>query len=235
MAALWDDPRIARGMKVQLAARRKRIADGDKLLGWKVGFGAPAAMEKFQIAAPLVGYLMQSGHVSSGASVSLKGWTKPAAEPEIAIRMGHDLPAGGDLAAATRAIASLSPAIELADIDLPFDDPEAILKGNIFQRHVVLGPSDQARAGSSTAGLVGVLSGDGREIARTTDPEAMTGKLAVIVRHVADLLGAFGERLAAGEIIIAGSVTPPLIVDPAAAELAFALDPIGRISVNFTR
>jgi 2-keto-4-pentenoate hydratase len=222
-------------MKDQLAARRKRIAAGDKPLGWKVGFGAPAAMEKFKIAAPLVGYLMQSGRVVSGGSVSLSGWTKPAVEPEIAIRMGHDLPAGGDIAAATQAIASLSPAIELADVDLPFDDPEAILKGNIFQRHVVLGPTDLARMGSGTAGLVGALSGDGREIARTTDPEAMTGKLVVIVRHVADLLGAFGERLAAGDIIIAGSVTPPLIVDPAAAGVAFALDPIGRISVNFSR
>jgi 2-keto-4-pentenoate hydratase len=231
----WDDPRIMRGMAAQLDARRKRIADGDKPLGWKVGFGAPAIMEKFRITAPLVGYLMQSGRVSSGDSVSLNGWTKPAAEPEIAVRIGRDLSAGGDLAAATRAITALSPAIELADVDLPFEDPEAILKQNIFQRHVVLGPPEFARDGSSTAGLAGTLFSDGKEIGHTDDPEALTGKLAVIVRHVADLLGACGEKLSAGDIIIAGSVTPPLIVDAAAQSVAFQLDPIGRISVNFTR
>ena len=235
MAAPWDDPRIARGMTVQLDARCKRIANGDKPLGWKVGFGAPAIMEKFRITSPLVGYLMQSGRVSSGNAVSLKGWTRPAAEPEIAVRIGRGLPASGDLAAAAGAIAALSPAIELADVDLPFEDPEAILKGNIFQRHVVLGPPEFIRAGSSTAGLTGILMSNDKEIARTTDPEALTGKLAVIVRHVADLLGAFGEGLAAGDIVIAGSVTPPLIVDAGAADVGFQLDPIGRISVNFTR
>jgi len=233
VAALWNDPRIARSMPLQLAARRKRIADGDRPLGWKVGFGAPAAMEKFRITAPLVGYLMQSGRVLSGDSVSLRGWTKPAAEPEIAITMGRDLPAGGDLAAASQAIASLSPAIELADVDLPFDDPEAIIKGNIFQRRVVLGT--HTRSGASVQGLSGIFSSNGKEIGRTTDPEAMTGKLPVIVRHVADLLGAFGERLTAGDIIIAGSVVPPLIVDTMTTGLSFQLDPVGDVTVNFTR
>ena len=39
---LWDDPRIVRGMRAQLEMRRKRLDGGDKALGWKVGFGAPA-------------------------------------------------------------------------------------------------------------------------------------------------------------------------------------------------
>ena len=54
----WEDPRIARGMKLQLAKRRERIAAGEKPLGWKMGFGAPAAMAKLNISAPLIGYLM---------------------------------------------------------------------------------------------------------------------------------------------------------------------------------
>jgi len=54
------------------------------------------------------------------------------------------------------------------------------------------------------------------------------------VRHVADGLAAFGERLRAGEIIITGSVVPPLIIEPDENELAFALDPVGAVSVRFT-
>src|SRR3954469_7064264 len=109
--APWDDSRIVSGMQAQLAARRVRITAGDAPLGWKVGFGAPAAMQKFNITAPLVGYLMQSGQRASGAQVSLKGWTKPIAEPEIAVIVGHDVPAGGDRAAAGAAIAAFAPAI----------------------------------------------------------------------------------------------------------------------------
>jgi 2-keto-4-pentenoate hydratase len=230
-----SDPRIVRGMEAQLARRRARLATGDSSLGWKVGFGAPAAMEKFHITAPLVGYLLKSGELASGATASLKGWVKPVAEPEIAVIIAHDLPAGGDRAAAAAAIAAFAPAIELADADLPFDDPEAILRGNIFQRHVVLGTQDASRAGGKTSGLTGRIVRRGVETARTTDPEALTGNIVGIVRHVADLLGAFGERLAAGEIIIGGSVVPPLLIEADETNIVFELDPVGSVSVAFAR
>jgi 2-keto-4-pentenoate hydratase len=233
--AAWDDPRIERGMRQQLAARRARIARGEAPLGWKVGFGAPAAMEKLGIAAPLVGYLMRGGLIASGGSASLKGWVKPVAEPEIAVHIGRDLAGGGDRAAAAAAIAALGPAIELADADLPFEDPEAILRRNIFQRHVVLGAADASRAGGNTVGLTARVFRRDAEVARTSDPEAATGKVVDIVRHVADVLAAFGEKLSAGDILIAGSVVPPLLVEADEAGVAHELDPIGRISVAFTR
>jgi 2-keto-4-pentenoate hydratase len=220
-------------MEVQLAARRQRIAAGDKPLGWKVGFGSPAALQMLGLKAPLVGYLMQSGRLTSGGQVSFKGWTKPAAEPEIAITIARDVEPGGDRAAAVDAILSLTPAIELADVDLPFQDPEAILKGNIFQRNVVLG--NNSRKGGSTAELVGTVFRDGKETGSTADPEALTGKLPDIVRHVADLLGEFGEQLCAGDIIIAGSVLPPLTIAPEEKSLKFELFPIGNVSINFSR
>jgi len=235
MPAAWDDPRIARGMKEQLASRRARIAAGAAPLGWKVGFGAPAMMEKFRITAPLVGYLMKGGLITSGGSASLKGWVKPVAEPEIAVRIGRDLAGGGDRTAASAAIAALAPAIELADAEIPFDDPEAILKRNIFQRHVILGPPDPSRAGGNTSGLTARLLRRNAETARTSDPEATTGRLVDIVRHVADLLAAFGEKLSGGDIIICGSVVPPVLVEADETAVAYALDPIGTISVAFTR
>jgi 2-keto-4-pentenoate hydratase len=235
MPKAWDDPRIARGMKEQLAARRARIAAGEAPLGWKVGFAAPAMMEKFKITAPLVGYLMQRGLVASGGSASLKGWIKPVAEPEIAVHIGHDLAGGGDRAAAAAAIAALSPAIELADAEIPFEDPEAILRRNIFQRHVILGERDPSRAGGNTAGLTARLLRRGAEATRTSDPEAATGKLVDVVRHVADLLAAFDEKLGAGDIVICGSVVPPVMVEADETGVAYALDPIGTISVAFAR
>jgi 2-keto-4-pentenoate hydratase len=235
MAAPWDDPRIQRGMTEQLARRRARIAAGEAPLGWKVGFGAPAMMEKFKITAPLVGFLMKGGLIPSGGTASLKGWVKPVAEPEIAVHIGRDLTGGGDRAAAAAAIAALGPAIELADADLPFEDPEAILKGNIFQRHVILGERDTSRAGGSTAGLNARVFRRDAEVAQTSDPEAATGKIVDIVRHVADLLAAFGETLSAGDVIIAGSVVPPLLVEGDERAVAYTLDPIGRVSVAFAR
>ena len=234
MTPASDDPRIKRGMATQLAARRARLSAGESPLGWKVGFGSPAAMDTLGTTAPLVGFLMQRGVVASDGVVSLTGWVKPVAEPEIAVHIGRDLPAGGELSAAAAAIAALSPAIELADAALPLADVEAILASNIFQRHVVLGRHDAARAGGTVAGLTGRIIRRGREYARVTDPEEATGNLIDIVRHVADTLGAFGEQLRAGEIIIAGSVVAPLIIEPDEDGVTFELDPIGGVSVRFT-
>lgn len=229
------DPRIRRGMTAQLGARRARLAAGAAPLGWKVGFGAPAAMHKLGIAAPLVGFLLRDALVASGGTVSLAGWVKPAAEPEIAVHMGRDLASGADRAGAAAAIAAFSPAIELADVDFPPDDVETILAGNIYQRHVVLGGRDERRAGGDTRGLIGHVRRRGSEAAPVSDPQAATGDLIDIVRHVADLIAAFGETLRTGDVIITGSITPPIFIAPDEETLAFALDPVGAVSVRFCR
>ena len=53
------------------------------------------------------------------------------------------------------------------------------------------------------------------------------------MRHVADVLAAFGERLRAGEIIITGSVVPPLTLEPGEDDIAFEVDPLGGVAVRF--
>lgn len=232
MNAGRDDPRVARGMAAELGQWRRRVAAGEKPLGWKVGFGAPAAMERLSIKAPLVGFLTDRALLASGAVVSLSGWTKPAAEAEIAIHMGQDLPGGASRTATRRAVAGLGPAIEIADVDSPPDDVERILAGNIYQRHVILGPCDTSRAGCVMKGLTCRIARGGSEPANITDPQAMTGELVGIVRHVADLLEACGVRLRAGQVIITGSITAPLWVEPGEA-LTFTLDPVGSVTVRF--
>ena len=233
MTTALADARIARGMRAQLDLRRRLIAAGAKPIGWKVGFGAPAALAKFAISAPLVGFMLDRNLVASGATVSLAGWVKPAAEPEIAIEMGADLPGGGSRSAAADAIGAIGPAIELADVDVPPEDVETILAGDIFHRHVLLGPRDRTRAGGRIDGLHARILRDGAPHADTTELEANTGKLVDIVRHVADLLAGCGERLAAGDVIIAGSVIAPIFLGPKDRALDYALDPVGSVAVQF--
>ncbi len=229
---LWEDARVARGMQAQLALRRQRLDGGDQPLGWKVGFGAPAMLELLGISGPLVGFLTENARVPSGGTVSLAGWVKPVAEPEIAVYIGRDVPAGADDATAAAAIAGIAPAIELVDVHTPPADPEKILADNIYQRHVVLGGNGPARAGARADGLTCRIVRGAIESQRTSDPQANTGEWIAIVRHVADVLAAFGEKLSAGEIIITGSVVPPLTIEPVEARIAFEVEPIGGVLVN---
>lgn len=228
-----DDPRITRGLTAQLAQRRARIAAGEKPLGWKVGFGATAAMKMLGIEAPLLGYLMQSALLPNGAAVALNGWTRPAAEAEIAVYMACDLDANADHPAIKAAIAGIGPAIELADVTFAPDDVEKILAGNIYQRHVMLGACDTTRAGALLEGIRARIARNQTEIADTTDPQAATGDILGITGHVARTLAAHGERLRAGDVIITGSITPPLWVE-AGETLEYTLHPLGSLSTKFS-
>jgi 2-keto-4-pentenoate hydratase len=229
-----DDPRIAAGMAALLARRRERIAAGERPIGWKVGFGATAAMEKLGIDAPLVGFLTGAGLVESGSTVSLAGWTKPVAEPEVAVYIGKDVPEGASDEIAKAAIAGLATAIELADLNPPPAQIEAILGGNIFNRHVILGPADRTRPGGSVSGLRTRVVRNGSEVATQSDLEANTGRIVTILRQVADTLARSGERLRAGEFVIAGSIVPPIFLDADDRELAHDVEGLGTVSVRFT-
>lgn len=232
MTFSMDDPRILRGMALQLGRWRERLIAGEQPLGWKVGFGAPAALQKFAIAAPLVGYLTDRALIATGATVSLADWHKPVAEPEIAVHMGRNLSAGGDRDTVRAAIAGVGAAIELADVDRPPEDVEQILAGNIYQRGVILGACDTSRAGGVVDGLHGHIARNGSAFASTSEPQALTGDLVDIVRHVADTLAFFGQTLRAGQVIITGSIVPPLWVE-AGEEIFFNLDPVGSVSIRF--
>ena len=229
-----DNPLINKGLTAQFAKRRARIAAGEKSLGWKVGLGAPAALQRLGLAAPLIGFLMQRALVLSGGGVSFHGWTKPVAEPEVCVRMATDLASGATPEATAAAIKEILPAIELADFE-PFptsDNLDAVLEGDIYQRHIIL--CGNTRPGANLDGLVSRVMRRSAEMARTTDLEAMTGNLLDIVAHVANVVDSFGERLSAGDVIITGSITPPIIIDPDEVELIHAIEPIGEVSVRFS-
>jgi 2-keto-4-pentenoate hydratase len=235
MMNAWDDPRIARGMEKQLADRRARIAAGEKPIGWKVGLGAKPAMERLKITMPVVGYMMEKSVIANGSTASVAGWTQPVAEPEIAVYMARDLVGGASRQDAAGAVGALGPAIELADLPGPPSDVEAVLSGNIFHRAVILGPRDTSRAGVKLDGLVGLVSRRGKEVARQEDLQANIGNIVDIVAHVAGTLAAYGERLRAGDVIITGSIVPPPIIEPDETEFAYALEPVGGLSVRFSR
>jgi 2-keto-4-pentenoate hydratase len=227
--AMARDPRIERGLLAQLTGRHRRIEDGEQPLGWKLGFGVPSAMEKLGTSAPLVGYLLRSGLVSSGDSVPIGPWGNARLEPEIAVHMGADLPGAASRDEAVAAIAALGPAIELVDPDPSASDPEAILAANIFQRHVLLGPAREGVEPSSVSARVVI---GGAEVASADDATDATGDPVELVMHVASTLGALGETLRAGEVVICGSVVPALEISPG-DDVEVVLDPLGSLSVSF--
>jgi 2-keto-4-pentenoate hydratase len=126
-------------------------------------------------------------------------------------------------------VAGLSAAIELADVDPPPTDVRTILAGNIFHRHVLLGPVRAGRA--DLDGVRTRVRMDGEQVATTDDVTELTGEPVEVVRLTAELLEACGERLRAGEVVITGSVVPPLTV-LAGRRVEVDLGSLGGLSVH---
>jgi len=222
---------LASGLIGQLELRTDLISSGHRPIGWKAGFGAPAWRERFGIDGPLVGFMTEATLLDDGDDIDISGWARPVAEPEIAAYLGFDLLPGSGPAGARAAISAIGPAIELADIDPPPVAVHEILVGNIFHRGVVLGPSDAGRAGADLTGLEARVRLGGREQARTYHLEDLTGGVVEVVSHLSDLLADQGEMMRAGDVIICGSVVPPIDLFPGVT-VEFELHPMEPITLR---
>ena len=103
------------------------------------------------------------------------------------------------------------------------------LAGNIFHRHVLLGPEVEVRI---TSDLGAEVERDDTVVARTDEPEALTGDVAGVLASMADTLAKTGGTTAAGDVVITGSVVPPV---PLSAGLwAVTFTGLGEVTVRVT-
>jgi 2-oxo-hept-3-ene-1,7-dioate hydratase len=219
---------VGRGMRAQLARRDVELADGARQVGWKIGFNTPAIQQAFGLSDPVVGYLLDRGVTTDGATVSLDGWTAPAVEVEVAVRVGDD---GG--------VAGLAPALELVDLDISFDDIEPVLANNICQRGVVFGDEvpgvDPWAVVANVTRDRAVRDGGGADSGQlVAEGGRISEDPATTVDFVRSFLAAHGSSLEPGHRIIAGSVVPPIPVAPGDS-LDVDFGPLGRLSVRFAR
>lgn len=223
------DPRVVRGTTRMLAARDAAIAGGADPIGWKAGFGAPASLAAFGLDRPLVGFLSNDRLLPSSATVSVADWTKPMLEAEVCAHLSADIGAGASPAEALAAVGGWAVAIELADLEPAPEDVEEILAGNIFHRHVILGPVVASRPSPLSFSVLR----DGVEVAQTSDPEALTGELGFVLASMADTLAACGDGLRADDVVITGSVISPLAASAGEAWSVVA-DGLGSVSQSIS-
>jgi 2-keto-4-pentenoate hydratase len=112
-------------------------------------------------------------------------------------------------------------------VDIVGGDVEEILAGDIFHRHVVLGGASDVQPDE----LRGEIVHRG-EVVGVDDPWALVGDPVTAVAHLAEHLGAFGERVRAGDVLITGSIVPALAVAPG-ERLEYRLEPLGALAIDF--
>jgi len=214
-----EDERVARGLRAQFAALAERRAAGAELIGWKIGLNLPAIQRQLGITRPVLGHLTTASLIEPNSTHAIADGVHVGVEPEVAIHLG-----------AAGAIDALGAAIEIIDLDPAIDELEAILAGNVFHRGLVLGAAVADFDVRDLATLETAVSRNGAvaERARFAD----TGEdPAAAVRLIADRLALVGEELQEGQVIIAGSLTPIVFVEPGDS-VEVDLGSLGTLALN---
>jgi 2-oxo-3-hexenedioate decarboxylase len=209
------DPRVVDGLREQLASWRAELQGGARRIGWKIGFNVPAIRETVGLEEPALGHLTSATLLEDGVRYSAAGATALVVEPEVAVEIAE----GGG-------IGRYAPAIEVADLNRPFDELQALIAENIFHRGVLFGEF-RPTLEELPAARVTV---NGEERATATAPDDYFDG---VVELAAGLLAEQGERLHADDRIICGVITPIVPVGPGdAVEVDFG--PLGLLRLSVT-
>lgn len=225
----WDD-----AYAIQNAVRLRKIARGTRIVGLKAGLTSQAKMKQMGVTTPVFGYLADYFTVPEGGEVNCKELIHPKVEPEIvfvtkALLRGPGCHIGAVLAATD----FILPGIEVIDSrfrDFKFDLKSVIADNTSASRYVIGGRMrSPAEVDMRTLGLV--LEKNGEPVAFGAGA-AVVGHPAAAVAMLANHLGARGEEIPAGSMILSGGVTEAVAVGPG-DHVTLRMQDMGSVSLRF--
>ncbi len=181
IASRYDGFDVSAAYEVQRMLLERRLANGARLIGRKVGLTSAAMQTQLGVSEPDFGYLLDEMEVKSGGEIRLIDLISPRIEPEIAFILARDVRGPGatrdDVLAATEAVA---PALEIIDsriIDWKIALPDTVADNASSARFVVgrRRPID----GLDLAAVAVELLGDGNAVG--------SGTGAAVLGHPAEL------------------------------------------------
>ena len=226
---------------IQKAWVNRKIADGRKVTGYKIGLTSRAMQMAMKIDTPDFGVLLDDMYFETGASIAANQYTDPRVEVEIAFVLKE--PLSGDDVTVEQVMAATDyvvPALELIAARSYRVDPDTGYTRNVYDTiadnaanaaYIVGGhETDPSTIDLPWAGAMLYLNG---EIEETGLAGGVMGHPAHGIRWVCKRFAPHGIGLEPGQLILAGSFTRPVVVQPGDNILA-DYGPLGTIEVNFT-
>ena len=231
----WEDTlTVDEAYALQMAVLDQRVAGGGTQIGWKVGLTAKPIQEQFNVHQPGFGFLLDDAPHASGDAIAFATLISPGLENELCMAMGSAL-AGPAVTfeAAAAAIATVAPAFDL--IETRGDSRGSLAKGipdNLQQKGIVLGAPVPFAGLPDLAGVRVRLAING-ELTDEGTGAAVLGHPVNSVVWLANKLAEFGRSLAAGDLIMTGSLIRQYAI--AAGDVMHAeFDGVGVVEVRFS-
>jgi len=229
-----DGNALGLAYKVQQALIARHLAEGDRVVGYKVAITSRRKLAELSLASPIAGKLLASASVPSGGAVPAGALIRPRIEPEVAFVM--DKPLRGPhctIVDVARAVAYVAPAFEILDARYPpgaFNAFAAVADNVSASRHV-LGPQQFALSGLDLARIGCVLHRNGDIVATGAGGQVLGHPMQSVVELVNDL-ATRDEALEAGAIVLAGGLIEAMPVQ-AGDHLRASFHTLGDVSVSF--
>lgn len=219
---------------VQRLVRARRCAEGDRIVGRKIGLTAISVQQQLGVFHPDYGCLWSSTEYADGATVPLATLISPKVEAEVAIVLGKDLnDPQASLADLIGATAYALPALEIVDTrvrnwDIQLFDTVA---DNASAAGFVLGADPRRLDQLSLREARMTLARGDEEVSRGSGRDCLGHPLNAAL-WLARQSARFGEPLHAGDIVLTGALGPMVAIargDRFEAEI----EGLGRVAVEF--
>lgn len=214
----------------------RRLADGERVVGKKIGVTSKVVQRALDVHQPDFGWLTDGMRHDSGGELPIgRALIQPRAEAELAFVLKQALRGPGitpaDVVAATDCVRACFEIVDsrIRDWKIRIQDTVA---DNASSGLFVLGreAADPRRVDFFTCGVVVEKNG---EIISTGAGAAALGSPLVCVAWLADTLSRFGVALEAGEVILSGSLVPLEPVQPG-DRMRVTIGGVGGAEVRFT-
>ena len=187
---------LRQAYELQGAVSALRVADGDRVIGYKVGCTGPGTTAQFGMAGPIRGYLYESEIRRNGAALDAANFTQLAIEGEMALRIGED----GEIAAAF-------PVIELHHFVFraPRKSLVELVANNGLNAGVVLPVDGWLSRSLHSVGSARLSVQIGDRCVGSGEPWPLPGGAAASVAWLRRHLSEFGLALTPGQIVLSGT------------------------------
>ncbi|QLC26504.1 2-oxopent-4-enoate hydratase [Parasphingopyxis algicola] len=206
----FDGITIEDAYAVSLGILRRREAEGEQVVGKKIGVTSKAVQDMLGVHQPDFGFLTDRMQCGETIDFDAAGLIQPRAEAEIAFILREGLAGPGvteaDVLAATESIA---PCFEIVDsrienwkisiVDTVADNASC----GVF----VLGEARADPRDHDLPALKVTVTKNGARLSEGLG-SAVQGSPAAAVAWLANTLGGFGVTLDAGDIVLSGSLVP---------------------------
>ena len=215
MPAAWQ---VAREL------REQRLARGEKVAGWKIGFTNRSIWARYGVHAPIWGPVWEAGltHLTGDqATVSLTGLCQPRLEPEIVFGFGRVPEPGMDLAALRACIDWVAHGFELVHTHFEgwrFTAPDTVADFALHGR-LIVGPRVEARdwtsLGDDLAALRITLDESGHKRDAGQGSVVLDGPLHALRHWLAEMAVHTPEwRVEPGHVVTTGTLTDAWPLQP---------------------